>query len=334
MKHLTLSNLRSMLCLALIVAASCPAVAQTLKFNASKTIKIVQFTDVHWKPGNPESSAAAQCINAVLDAERPDLVVYTGDIAFDKPAFEALDSAFAPVIKRGIPFAYTFGNHDDEQDRTRQEILSYVMKQPGCLTTTAPGVSGMANFALPIKSADGRRDAAVIYVFDSNSYSPIKEIKGYAWLNFDQIDWYRNRSEAYTRANGGSPLPSIVFQHIPVPEYNYAAQDERSRFIGKRFEEACAPKINTGEFAAMRSAGDVMAMFAGHDHINNYSTLYHGILLSYGQYTGGRTVYCPRRNGARVIELTQDSRTFTTWLRMADGEVVDRITCPDDFTKE
>lgn len=321
-------------CLAFAITMVGSAMAKTLKFNASHKLKIVQFTDVHWKPGNPESAAASKCMNAVLDAEKPDFVVYTGDIAFDKPAFEALDSAFAPVIRRGIPFAYTFGNHDDEQDRTRQEILNYVMKKQGCLTTTAKGVSGMANFNLPVKSADGRRDAAVIYVFDSNSYSSVKEIKGYDWVKPDQIDWYRQQSAAYTNANGGNPLPSIVFQHIPVPEYNYAAQDEEARLIGKRFEEACAPHINTGEFAAMRLNGDVMAMFVGHDHINNYSALYHGILLSYGQYTGGRTVYCPQRNGARVIELTEDSRTFKTWLRMADGEVKDQITCPDDFTKE
>lgn len=317
-----------------MVAGFGNAMAQTLKFNTKKTLKIVQFTDVHWVPGKPESAAAGKCINAVLDAEHPDLVVFTGDIAFGKPAFEALDSAFAPVIERGIPFAYTFGNHDDEQDHTRQEILDFVMKKKGCLTTTASGVSGKANFCLPVKSADGKRDAAVVYVFDSNSYSQIKEIKGYAWVNQDQIDWYRSQSAAFTKANGGTPLPSVVFQHIPVPEFNYAAQDEEARLIGKRFEEACAPKINSGEFTAMRCAGDVMAIFAGHDHINNYSTLYKGILLSYGQYTGGRTVYCPQRNGARVIELTEGSRTFKTWLRMADGEVMDKIICPDDFTKE
>ena len=326
--------MKALVLLALIMVGEGSAMAQTLKFNNRKTLKIVQFTDVHWKPGNPESLAAARCMNAVLDAEHPDLVVYTGDIAFDKPTFEALDSAFAPVIKRGIPFAYTFGNHDDEDGTTRKEIFDYVRKKPLCLTTTADGVSGMANFCLPIKSADGKKDAAVIYVFDSNSYSPIKEIKGYDWVKPDQIDWYRRLSAAYTNANGGTPLPSIVFQHIPVPEFNDAARDEEARLIGKRFEGACAPKLNTGEFAAMRINGDVMAMFVGHDHINNYSVLYKGILLSYGQYTGGRTVYCPQRNGARVIELTEGSRTFKTWLRMADGEVLDRLTCPDDFTKE
>lgn len=327
-------TMKMLLCLALVSAGLGGATAQPLRFNAKKTLKIVQFTDVHWKPGNAESGAAAKCMNAVLDAEKPDFVVYTGDIAFDKPAFEALDSAFAPVTRRGIPFAYTFGNHDDEQDRTRQELLQYVRTKPLCLTTTAEGVSGMANFCLPVKSADGTHDAAVIYVFDSNSYSSIPEIKGYDWVKPDQTDWYRSLSAAYTKANGGTPLPSIVFQHIPVPEFNDAARDEQARLIGKRFEEACAPKLNTGEFAAMRLNGDVMAMFVGHDHINNYSVLYKGILLSYGQYTGGRTVYCPQRNGARVIELTEGSRTFRTWLRMADGEVLDAITCPDDFTKE
>ena len=68
------NSIKTLLCLALIVAGMGSATAQTLKFNAKKTLKIVQFTDVHWKPGKPESSAAAKCMNAVLDAEKPDLV--------------------------------------------------------------------------------------------------------------------------------------------------------------------------------------------------------------------------------------------------------------------
>lgn len=90
--------------------------AQTLKFNSNKKFKIVQFTDIHWVPGNPASEEAAKRMNEVLDAEKPDLVIYTGDLIFAKPAAEGLNKALEPAISRHIPFAVTWGNHDDEQD--------------------------------------------------------------------------------------------------------------------------------------------------------------------------------------------------------------------------
>ena len=60
------------------------------------------------------------------------------------------------------------------------------------------------------------------------------------------------------------------FFHIPLPEYNQAAADESAILIGTRMEKACAPLLNTGMFAAMKEAGDVMGTFVGHDHDNDY----------------------------------------------------------------
>ena len=39
-------------------------------------------------------------------------------------------------------------------------------------------------------------------------------------------------------------------------------------------EKACAPKLNTGMFAAMKEAGDVMGVFVGHDHDNDYAVMW------------------------------------------------------------
>ena len=56
-------------------------------------------------------------------------------------------------------------------------------------------------------------------------------------------------------------------------------------------EKACAPELNTGMFTAMKEAGDVMGMFVGHDHDNDYAVMWKGILLAYGRFTGGNTEY-------------------------------------------
>ena len=304
--------------------------AQELKFGADGKIKIVQFTDVHWKPGNPASEEAAERMNEVLDAEKPDFVMYTGDLVYAKPASEALDRALEPAVSRGIPFAVTWGNHDDEQDMTRGQLSEYLKGKPGNMTGTVDGISGVTNFILPVRSSDGTKDAAVIYVFDSHAYSGRKEVKGYDWIKPDQIEWYRKESVGFTTRNGGVPLPALAFFHIPVPEYNQAAQDENALLIGTRKEKACAPALNTGLFTAMLEAGDVMATFVGHDHVNDYVVNWYGIMLGYGRYTGGNTVYndIPGGNGARVIELREGERGFRTWIRLKGGRVINEVSCP------
>lgn len=318
--------------LMLICAATAIAQPNALKFNANHKFKIVQFTDIHWKYGNPASDEAGERMAEVLDAEKPDLVVFTGDVIFAKPAREGLDKALEATISRGIPFAVTWGNHDDEQDLSRKELSAHVATKAGNLTSTVEGISGVTNYTLSVKSTDGKRDAAVLYIFDSNSYSPIKKVKGYDWIKHDQVEWYRQTSKAFTAANDGKPLPALAFFHIPLPEFHEAAQNESAYFVGTRKEKACAPEINTGLAAAMLEAGDVMGVFVGHDHVNDYVVDWRGILLGYGRFTGGATVYhdIPEGNGARVIELTEDSRTIKTWIRIKGGKVINEVNYPAD----
>lgn len=316
------------------IICTMPAVAQQteLKFNSNNKFKIVQFTDVHWKYGNPASDEAGERMAEVLDAEKPDLVVFTGDVIFAKPAREGLDKALEATISRGIPFAVTWGNHDDEQDLKRAELSAYIANKPGNLTSTVEGITGVTNYTLTIKSANGKGDAAIIYVFDSNSYSPIKEVKGYEWIKHDQVEWYIRTSKQYTAANNGKPMPALAFFHIPLPEFHEAVQNESSYLVGTRKEKACAPALNSGLATAMLEAGDVMGVFVGHDHVNDYVVDWRGILLGYGRFTGGATVYhdIPQGNGARVIEITEGERTIKTWIRIKGGKVINEVNYPAD----
>lgn len=108
--------------------------------------------------------------------------------------------------------------------------------------------------------------------------------------------------------------------------------DENAPMYGIRREKVCAPALNSGMFLAMKEQGDVLATFVGHDHDNDYAVYWHGILLAYGRFTGGPTEYTNLPNGARVIELTENSKVFRTWIRTAKG--VEQLTiCPDDYLK-
>ena len=330
-------NLVAVVCLVMALAAGQQATAQqqTLKFNDEGKFKIVQFTDIHWVYGSDNSKPARERIIEVLDAEKPDLVVLTGDVVTSKPAEKGLKEALAPIVERKIPFALTFGNHDEENDLSRKEMLAVVQGLEGNLTTTTSGLTGVTNYVLPIKASADERAAAVLYVFDSNAYSTIKGLKGYGWIEHDQIGWYKKTSAAYTTANGGTPLPSLAFFHIPIPEYHEAIADENNFMLGTRKERACSGEINSGLGTAMLAAGDVMATFVGHDHVNDYAVNWRGILLCYGRLTGGSTTYnhIPKGNGARIIQLTEGKREFETWIRLKGGEVINHINYPADTAK-
>ena len=266
-----------------------------LKFSKDGKFKIVQFTDVHFKYGNRASDIALERINQVLDDERPDLVIFTGDVVYSAPADSGMLQVLEPVVKRKLPFVVTFGNHDNEQGMTREQLYDIIRKVPGNLLPDR-GTVLSPDYVLTVKSSSNvKKDAALLYCMDSHSYSPLKDVKGY--------------------------------------EYNEAARTENAILRGTRMEEACAPKLNTGMFAAMKEAGDVMGMFVGHDHDNDYAVMWKGILLAYGRFTGGNTEYNHLPNGARIIVLDEGARTFTSWIRQKDG-VVDKISYPASFVKD
>ena len=329
-----ITKLLQIVCLLMCIGIS-PMKSQDLKFSEDKKFKIVQFTDVHWKADSIASEEAGERMSEVLDAEKPDLVIFTGDVIFGKPADKSMRCALEPTIKRGIPFAVTFGNHDDELGMSRKELYDFIKDMPGNLTSTVEGLSGVTNFILPVKASDGSKDAALLYVFDSHSYSTLKHLKGYGWIKHDQVQWYLNESKKFTESNGGTPLTALSFFHIPLPEYHEAVRSEGSFMIGTRKENACAPEITTGLFAAMKEAGDVLGVFVGHDHVNDYAVSWKGIMLCYGRFTGGKTVYhdMPGGNGARIIELTEGVRQFRSWIRLKDGQVINEFTYPSEWIK-
>lgn len=322
----------TLLLVAMMSLATLQAQNRELRFGPNHKFKIVQFTDIHWIYNDPASDEAAERMGEILDAERPDLVVFTGDLIFAKPADKALDKALEPTISRGIPFAVAWGNHDDEHDLSREELSAYIATKKGNLSSTTEGLSGVSNYTLPILSSSGDKSAAVIYIFDSHSYSPLEKVKGYDWIKHDQVQWYIDSSRRFTAENGGTPLPAMAFFHIPLPEMRDATQNQNVYMVGTRKEMVCAPEINTGLATAMLQAGDVMGVFVGHDHVNDYVVDWYGILMGYGRFTGGKTVYhdIPEGNGARIIELTEGSRTFDTWIRIKEGKVINEVRFPVD----
>lgn len=300
-----------------------------LRFRQDGTFTIVQFTDIHWHNGEEADQRTAALMAEILEAEQPDFVAVTGDVIHGSASRDPVASwrnAVAPMVERQIYWAGIFGNHDHEGSQTRAQLMDAQQQMPYSLSQPGPAaVSGVGNYVLGVEASDGMELAAALYFLDSNDYAEEtatgENVGGYGWIRRDQIDWYVNSAQALRRLNGGQPLPALAFFHIPLPEYDDLWNWFPCR--GRRLEPICCPRINTGFFAAMHQMGDVMATFAGHDHLNDFTGDLYGIRLCFGRAVGfsgyGQQGFA---RGTRVIRIRQGERGSETWLRLAGGEVV------------
>jgi hypothetical protein len=297
-----------------------------LRFRRDGRFTIVQLTDLHWSNGDGADARTRALVDEVLRAERPDLVALTGDVVSGSEAKDpcrAWHEVADLVEAHGAPWAAVFGNHDHEGRATREQMLRAQRRRRLCLTRRGPrDVTGVGNYVLRVRSSRSRKLAAALYFLDSGAYDDLG-VGSYAWIARDQIAWYLKTSSRLGRefAKPSFKLPALAFFHIPLPEWDEVWRTQVCR--GRRHEPVCSPAVNSGFFAALVEAGDVMGAFCGHDHVNDYEGTLHGIRLGYGRATGfgeyGRKGF-PR--GARVFRLREGERQFETWVRVEGGRVV------------
>lgn len=303
----------------------------TLRFKKG-LFKIVQITDLHYKLGVKASEQGLACVREMVQTEKPDLVVVTGDIIYSAPADSTLSVVLKTFAQLGVPFCMTFGNHDYDFKTPAVALYNQMQKTPNCVMPVLQGKN--TDYSLSILSSNGKRTAAVLYCIDTHNKPAIGGIGGYQWISHNQITWYRQRSMVYKQKNGGRPVPSLAFLHIPLPEFNYATDNTQCPMYGSRLEKAYSPSLNSGMFASIKEMGDIMGVFCGHDHDNDYAVSYFNVLLAHGRFSGGNTEYNHLKRGARVIVLKEGKREFDTWIREVGGNVLYRTTYPKSYVKD
>lgn len=310
-----------------------------LHFNSDGKFKVVQFNDT--QDDERIDRRTLELMEKVLDSEKPDFVVLNGDnitggCDSELEMKQALNNVAQPMEKRGIKWAVTFGNHDEDStsksgmDETA--MLNFYMKykynmnEPG-----EKGLTGTGNMNLIIRQSKGNKAAFNLWLLDSGRYAPAQiagqDFKGYPtwdWLRFNQVNWYYEKSKKLEKQYGYK-VPSLVFIHIPLWEHRFmwhGSVDVRSQanhdlavkrhsIVGERNEDECPGPVNSGLFSAMLDRGDVKGVFCGHDHINTYCGNYYGILLGYAGNTGFGTYGLSgsdrnRLRGARVFNLDEN----------------------------
>lgn len=288
-----------------------------LRFQENRQFKIAQFTDLHWDNNESNCAETTEVIKHVLSTEKPDLAILTGDIVTYPPATEGW-LAIAKIFEEAkMPWAVIMGNHDDEQGLTNAELFDIIEGLPYFIGDKGPDISGSGNYALSVLSSQDDNNAAVLYCIDSHNKPQNPKYGHYDWIHFDQIDWYRKTSEKFSAHNNNLPLSSLVFIHIPLIEYDNVVGAETT--IGNNREGGVAASdVNSGFLASVIDKQDVMGIFAGHDHSNDYIGMEKDIALAYGRVTG-LNAYGNLERGARIILLYEGQRKFDTWIRTRQG---------------
>lgn len=272
--------------------------AKAIRFNADGKLKIMHVTDTHLSMENIEDSL--YLIGAACDTEQPDIVIITGDNAMSGTLDELYckTGALMNVFEsRGIPVAVTFGNHDTENGLiTREDLMAYY-NTFSCSISVDDGdlLPNCGTYNIPVLGSSDDNVKFNLWVFDSGDYDGEHH---YANVLEEQVEWYKAKSEALEAAAGGK-VYSLAFQHIIVPEiydalrevkipgaFTYPHIYDSSRHFafdparenhGMLHEYPCPGYYNHGQFGAMVERGDVLAIFSGHDHTNDFSVNYEGI---------------------------------------------------------
>ncbi len=313
-----------------------------LQFNADGKFKIMQVADL--QDEMVLNSAVKAFLEAAVKDQMPDLVVLTGDNisggscqsgtkAIDMVNCKNAIAQFMSIFEKyEIPVAMVFGNHDDESEVSKEELVQ-LYEEYDCFIGMDEGESlfGCGTYNLPIySSTDSSKMAYNLWMFDSNTYD--EELGGYDYVRDDQVEWYVNKSNELKAANGGEAVPSMVFQHIIVKEI-FDLIDEHDEYVdgaelerdGKYYtfkpgilksghlkEYPCPPTRQGKQFKAIQDQGDVVAMFFGHDHNNTFIADYNGIDLV---ATPGMTFhsYSNEDRGFRIITIDEnDTSTYET----------------------
>lgn len=304
-----------------------------LRFNSDHKFKIMQIADTQEIPA--VSPDTLSLINNALDREKPDLVIFTGDQIkgyskkFKKdPAIieSTIDILVEPIAKRNIPFMVTYGNHDAQCGVDNRGQYKFYAKYDNFISGDLRNSDDVGTADIQIYSSTEDKPVFELYIIDSHGKA--KDGAGYAPVDKKQIEWYVSRREQL-KAENGDYLPSLVFQHIPVPEFfdvikkvpkgtkgavpaygaheneYFVLNDETIAEGGFMLESPASPDVNTGEFEAMSENGDVLGIYVGHDHNNSFVVKYKGVDLGYTQ-GAGFNVYGPGENrGVRIFELDE-----------------------------
>ncbi|MGK0188546.1 MAG: hypothetical protein ACI9R3_004357 [Verrucomicrobiales bacterium] len=282
-----------------------PATA-SLKVARPESVRILQFTDVHFHCdrdtlGEKADMQTLEDFKRLVDLHRPDLLAFTGDLWHDNPDHRGAEfSAWAveKVVSLGIPWLFTWGNHDELDDYAAAQIS--LTESKGSLYR---GGNTGGNYEVSLEDKDGTTLWQMVCLNTTNQGVQDAQEK---WMTERATDQKRPATDAF------------CFLHIPLMDYHRLWNAGECK--GLHGEEVCTYGEDGSAFAKLKRLGGIRACFCGHDHVNDYSGKRDGTELVYGRASGhagygGDEV----RKGGKLITLNALERTYQWKSVFADG---------------
>ena len=241
---------------------------------SDRDLNVIQFTDTHFGGGwmsLKKDSMALNAVAAMISAEKPDFVIFTGDVAYPVPfqsgTFNNKSGAklLAELMETlGVYWTVSYGNHDTESYSfyDREYITEFYTQYPHCLMREgADDVDGYGNQVFNVINSDGMITRS-LFTVDSHSYVD-GDIFGLMWkydnIHENQIDWYKKTIENNNKYNQMKVLsssqsdygqkymhllnvPSSVFLHVPLSEY----KDAWNEYVNNGYADTENVKFNHG----------------------------------------------------------------------------------------
>ncbi|HBL41108.1 MAG TPA: hypothetical protein DDY98_05890 [Ruminococcaceae bacterium] len=230
-----------------------------ITFTTDEDFRVMQLSDLHLGGGflsYDEDIKALTAAASMIAAEKPDLVIFTGDQVFPVYPISGTINNIRPVRalgammeRLGVYWCVCLGNHDTElysvANRAKvSKIYADRSAYPHSLFEIGPDeVDGCGNYAVNVKNSKGLI-TRTFYLLDSHAYTN-DDVFGIFWhydnLHQNQIAWYNSQvkkmndcnrqtiasmklgdeeTKALTEQYGN--VKSLLFLHIPLHEYRDA----------------------------------------------------------------------------------------------------------------